>query len=95
MSHVNDGRGITPASREQRAEQMRLMKERHQRENAEREAERERSRLSEIEYRKRWDEIYAAMNLDDIIEIPGRQGGENIVLRYRVGNGGRLIEVTE
>lgn len=33
------------------------------------------------------------MDLDDIIEIPGKCGGEDIVIRATVGPGGRLVEV--
>jgi hypothetical protein len=33
---------------------------------------------------------YAAMNLDDIIEIPGRHDGKDIVFRFHE-RGGRLI----
>jgi hypothetical protein len=69
------------------------MAERLQQEARDREAERERSRLRDIESRKRWDEIYAGMNLDEIIEIPGKCGGEDIIIRATVGPGGRLREV--
>lgn len=82
-----------PASSADRARQNREMVERKREEAAEREAERERSRLSGIEYEQRWAAIYATMELDNTIEIPGRCGGEDIVIRAKVGPGGRLIEV--
>jgi hypothetical protein len=33
------------------------------------------------------------MGLDDVIEIPGRQGGKDITIRCVVEEGGRLREV--
>lgn len=64
-----------------------------QEESADREAERERSRHSDIESRRRWAEKYAAMKLDEVIEIPGKQGGKDIVIRAMVAPGGRITEV--
>jgi hypothetical protein len=84
------GRG---ADSEKRAEATRKMHERSREEAAEREAARERCRLSGIEYDRRWEETYAEMEMDDVIEIPGRQDGKDIVIKVTVGPGGRLTEV--
>jgi len=70
------------------------MKERSKLREEERLAAVERSRLSGSEYDRRWDEIYAAMNLDDIIEIPCIENGEKVMRRFHE-RGGKLFPVQE
>jgi hypothetical protein len=89
-SYRHSGYVGRPADSKERAEQNRRLAERLRQEVLDRESERERSRLSDIEARKRWEATYAAMNLDDIIEIPGRHEGKDIMLRFHE-RGGRLF----
>ena len=90
---ANDGRFDQPATKEKREQYLREMSEDLQRQHDEREAERKASELREIERQKRWVEIFASMNLDEVIEIPGRQGDQDIVIRAIPGPGGRLKDV--
>lgn len=61
--------------------------------NAARELERERSRISAAAYEARWEEYYKSLNLDDVIETPGvvtfhKEGRRVEVLhRQRLVNG--------
>ena len=55
-----------------------------------------RNPASGIEYRVSLDdEIYASMESDDVIELPGKCRGKDTVFRATVGTGGRLREVKE
>ncbi len=78
------------ASSEERAEQLRQMNEHLTLESANLEAERERSRLSAIEYDRRERVRFEELNLDDVIEIPGREGGETTIIRCVINKGARL-----
>lgn len=81
-----------PASSEDRAKQLREMQARLEKEELERIAESERAELSDIEKRRKWDETYAAMDLDDIIEIPCIENGEKVIKRFHE-RGGKLTPV--
>jgi hypothetical protein len=67
-----------PASSEDRERQNREMKERMA------------AHLRDAEGRRRWVETYAAMGLDDIIEIPCIGDGKKVMRRFHE-RGGKLI----
>lgn len=57
-------------SKEERQKGLDAMYADLERQHSEWEAERERSRLSAEAYERRWKEIFAAMDLDETIEMP-------------------------
>lgn len=57
-------------SKEERQKGLDAMYADLERQHADWEAERERSKLSAEAYERRWREIFAAMDLDETIEIP-------------------------
>ncbi len=94
MTRVNDGSGGRPASAERRAEQLREMKESFRRQEAERLAALERSRLASIEQDRRWKAHLESLDLDDIIEIPCIENGEKLMRRFHE-NAGKLTPVAD
>ena len=88
----------TVGSAEERAEGLERMRESLSAYAAEREAERERSRIAAAEYEERWKVKWAATGMDDSFKVPGtirhKDGtGEKVDLTFESdGHGGYKIK---